>query len=76
MCVQRLVKLVGAPSLLYSGPFLREYVPRLRDAAFATLLATKEAQLRDVNSDVLAVGHSASVHLLPPSHPLACVCRA
>ena len=50
---QRLVKLVGTPALLYSGSFLRSYVPRLQAAVFNTLLGTKDAQLRDINSDVL-----------------------
>ncbi len=57
--LQKLCAVVAAPSVHYNTRVLGSYALQLRDAVFGFLLALKEHQLRDTNTDALAVRVSA-----------------
>jgi hypothetical protein len=73
LCVQRLLKLVTLPSIHYSHSFLAGFTPRLRDGVFSMLLGMQESQLREVNSEALAVRSRVLVHR-PDDAPADGVC--
>ncbi len=46
---------MSAPALHYNVHFLNTFALQFRDAVFGLLLSLKEQQLRDTNTDSLAV---------------------
>jgi hypothetical protein len=55
---QKLSVLVSAPALHYNVHFLNTFAMQFRDAVFGLLLSLKEHQLRDTNTDSLAVSRA------------------